>query len=67
VVLTRLAGSTHGNHFDRRQVVLACAAVSSAVLQCTVPPSGSVAPPGVYMLFGLLRGTPSVARFVTLR
>ena len=68
VVLNRLAGSTHGNHFDQRQIVLACTNGTSGLsTACTAPPNSSVAPPGVYMLFVLSNGVPSVAPYVSLQ
>ncbi len=65
VVLTRLSGSTHGIHFDQRQVVLECSGQGSTST-CTLPPNSNVAPPEVYMLFVLCQGAPSVATYVTL-
>ena len=65
VVLTRLSGSTHGIHFDQRQVVLDCSGQGSPKM-CSSPPNSNVAPPGIYMLFVLSQGVPSVATYVTL-
>lgn len=66
VVLNRLSGSTHGIHFDQRQVVLDCTN-QQATDTCTSPPNSSVAPPGQYMLFVLSQGIPSVANYVTMQ
>ena len=66
VVLLRLAGATHGNHFDQREVVLACSNSTSSVANCAAPPNSSIAPPGQYMLFVLLDGVPSRAKYVAL-
>ncbi len=68
VVLNRLTGSTHGNHFDQRQVVLACSPITGAsAASCSAPPNSSIAPPGQYMLFILSQGIPSVANYVSLQ
>lgn len=66
VVLNRLTGATHGNHFDNRQVVLACSGGSSQT-NCASPPNSSIAPPGYYMLFALSGGVPSYAPYVSLQ
>lgn len=67
VVLNRLAGSTHGNHFDQRQVVLDCNGLMPSETSCMSPPNSSIAPPGVYMLFILSEGVPSYAPSVSLQ
>ena len=66
VVLQKYAGSTHGNHFDQRQVVLSCMPGDRSTV-CSVPDNSSVAPPGQYMVFILYQGVPSIARFVSLQ
>ena len=66
VVFNRLAGATHGNHFDQRQIVLACSASSSSV-GCRSPPNSSVAPPGLYQLFASFEGVPSMSPYVLLQ
>ena len=73
VVLDRLTGATHGNHFDQRQVVLDCHSsaadrnASGSSVACAAPPNSSVAPPGQYMLFALAEGVPSYAPTVYMR
>ncbi|KAA6418817.1 MAG: hypothetical protein FRX49_11174 [Trebouxia sp. A1-2] len=66
VVLSRLAGSTHGIHFDQRQIVLDCI-IQGATDNCASPPNSSIAPPGQYMLFVLNQGVPSVAEYITMQ
>ncbi|KAL0036357.1 hypothetical protein WJX77_003871 [Trebouxia sp. C0004] len=65
VVLNRLASSTHGNHFDQRQIVLGCSTTGFSS-SCLSPPNSSVAPPGQYQLFASFQGVPSKASIVTL-
>jgi len=65
VVLNRLASSTHGVHFDQRQVVLDCSTTGFSS-SCQSPPNSSVAPPGQYQLFASFQGVPSKASIVTL-
>lgn len=66
VVLHRLSGATHGIHFDQRQIVLECS-TTAAMVGCAAPPNSSIGPPGLYMLFALSSGVPSVAPFVLLQ
>ncbi|KAL3145060.1 hypothetical protein ABBQ32_003546 [Trebouxia sp. C0010 RCD-2024] len=65
VVLNRLAGATHGVHFDQRQVVLDCSPADSSS-SCQAPPNSSIAPPGQYQLFASYQGVPSKANIVTI-
>ena len=65
IVLNRLAGATHSNHFDQRQVVLDCSDTGNTA-NCRSPPNSSVAPPGLYQLFVLFQGVPSRANIVNV-
>jgi hypothetical protein len=63
--LMRLPSVTHGLNFDQRRVVLTPQAGSTTNLTLTVPNSGSLVPPGYYMLFVLnSAGVPSQAKFI---
>ena len=66
VVLHRLVGSTHGSHADQRQVLLVCSTTDN-IATCATPPNNFIAPPGVYMLFVMYQGVPSVAEYMTLQ
>lgn len=66
-VLMRPGSSTHSFDFEQRQVGLSYSVADSGTLTATAPPSGSIAPPGYYMLFLINQvGVPSVAQFVHL-
>lgn len=65
IVFNRLAGATHSNHFDQRQVVLDCSDTNNTA-NCRSPPNSSVAPPGLYQLFVLFQGVPSRANIVNV-
>jgi Domain of unknown function (DUF1929) len=72
VVLIRASAVTHSFDMDQRLVGVSFAAIPntggpSTSLSVTAPPSGSIAPPGYYLLFLLNNaGVPSVANFVQL-
>ncbi len=66
IVLNRLVGSTHGVHSDQRQIVLECT-VGATSANCAAPPNNYIAPPGVYMVFVLYEGIPSMAKYVSLQ
>jgi hypothetical protein len=51
VTLLRCGSSTHAFNPDQRCIFLAFTAETSSRLRVTAPPSGTVAPPGNYMLF----------------
>jgi hypothetical protein len=66
VVLVRPGSSSHSFDFEQRLVGLNFS-LAGGHLVATAPPSGSIAPPGYYMLFILNKtGVPSVAKFVHL-
>jgi Domain of unknown function (DUF1929)/IPT/TIG domain/Glyoxal oxidase N-terminus len=66
VVLMRPGASTHSFDMEQRLVGLSFTQ-GSGVLTVTGPPSGSVAPPGYYMIFLVnSSGVPSVAAFTNL-
>ena len=66
-VLVRPGSSTHSFDFEQRVVELSFTASSAGTLTPTAPPSGSIAPPGYYMLFLInSTGVPSVAKFIHL-
>jgi hypothetical protein len=59
--------TTHGTEMQARYVQLAVTHRDSSGIGVVAPPSGSVAPPGWYMLFVLNgKGVPSIARWVHL-
>jgi hypothetical protein len=66
VVLIRASSVTHAFDMDQRLVGLSFSVDPSATtLTVTAPPSGSIAPPGYYLLFLInSAGVPSVANFV---
>ena len=64
VCLIKLGSDTHAFDFDLRRVPLAFVQTSGG-LTVSAPASGTIAPPGFYMLFVLdSNGVPSVARMV---
>ena len=66
VRLLRLDTVTHGIHFDSRSIVLDCDNSTGGSISCAAPPNSSIAPPGIYYLFILSEGVPSVAKFVSM-
>ena len=51
IVLMRYGSSTHAFNPDQRAILLRFQATGAATLVATAPPSGTVAPPGPYMVF----------------
>jgi len=66
VVLIRASSVTHAFDMDQRLVGLSFSVdTSTTSLTITAPPTGSIAPPGYYLLFLVNKaGVPSVANFV---
>ena len=67
VAIVRTYSTTHAFSSDQRYVQLVFSVVAPQTLRVIPPPSGGVAPPGVYLLF-VHDGAhvPSVGRFITL-
>lgn len=67
VALVRAGSTTHTNNMDQRYVGLAIQSRQAGRLNVRAPQNGTVAPPGVYMLFIVSQtGVPAVARLVQL-
>ena len=65
--LVRLGNSTHAVAVEQRRVALDPVDLGSGRYRVTIPSESGVVPPGSYMLFALnRRGTPSVARMITI-
>ncbi|KAI9203469.1 uncharacterized protein BJ171DRAFT_460294 [Polychytrium aggregatum] len=64
VHFVRYASTTHQTNSDQRLVVLNILGQTSDTIYVRLPPNGSVAPPGNWMLFALSGGVPSVAATV---
>jgi transcriptional regulator with XRE-family HTH domain len=65
VVLMRPGAATHGFDQDQRYVGVNFTVKGATKLKVTGPASGSIAPPGYYMLFLVnSAGVPSVAKFI---
>ncbi|MFL5537748.1 MAG: galactose oxidase-like domain-containing protein [Longimicrobiaceae bacterium] len=67
VVLIRAAAVTHGFNMDQRLVELQVTGRTADTLTVKAPPNGNVAPTGLYLLFVLAGGVPSLGRFVTVQ
>jgi hypothetical protein len=63
VVLVRCSSVTHSDNFNQRLVELTVTARTDRTLTAAAPPDGYVAAPGIYLLFVLAAGVPSVGRF----
>ncbi|RKO87350.1 glyoxal oxidase N-terminus-domain-containing protein, partial [Blyttiomyces helicus] len=66
VVLSHPGFSTHGVHHGQRMIQLTTNTTADGVTTVTSPPSGSVMPPGIYLLFATVNGIPSEAAWVRL-
>jgi hypothetical protein len=64
VVLVRCGSVTHSSNFNQRLVELIVTARTDHTVTATAPPDGYVAAPGIYLLFVLAAGVPSVGRFI---
>ncbi|KAG9453071.1 hypothetical protein H6P81_005975 [Aristolochia fimbriata] len=69
VSLSSAPFATHSFSQGQRLVKLAASPATPVndgayKITCTAPPSGSVAPPGYYMMFVINQGVPSVAKWV---
>jgi hypothetical protein len=67
VSLIRYSTTTHSTNTDQRLVELEILSQVPGKLYLEAPPSGSVAPPGNWMLFILAEGVPSVAKTIQLK
>lgn len=63
VVLVRCSSVTHSFNFNQRLVELLIGTRTHDTVVVTAPPDGHVAPPGIYLLFLLVAGVPSVGTF----
>jgi hypothetical protein len=59
----RCGSVTHSDNFNQRLVELTVTARADHTLTATAPPDGYVAAPGIYLLFLLAAGVPSVGGF----
>ncbi|RKO92578.1 hypothetical protein BDK51DRAFT_41229, partial [Blyttiomyces helicus] len=66
IVLSHHGFSTHGVHHGQSMIELTTFTTESGVTTVTSPPSGSVMPPGIYLLFATVNGIPSEAAWVRL-
>ncbi|MCX4632802.1 galactose oxidase-like domain-containing protein [Streptomyces sp. NBC_01443] len=67
VAVIRTSSTTHAFSSDQRYVELLFSVADSQHLRVIPPPSGRVAPPGVYLMFVLdSAGVPSPGRFITI-
>jgi Galactose oxidase-like, Early set domain len=67
VAIIRTSSTTHAFSSDQRYVELSFTAADATHLHVIPPPSGRVAPPGVYLIFILdSAGVPSTGRFITM-
>jgi hypothetical protein len=64
VVLIRCSSVTHSCNFNQRLIEVAIQTRNDHSVTVTAPPDGYVAPPGIYLLFILANGIPSVACFL---
>lgn len=67
VSFVRYGSSTHNLNTDQRLVELEILGQKGDELYLRVPPSGSIAPPGNWMLFVLRDGVPSIAKTINLQ
>jgi hypothetical protein len=67
VSFIRYGTSTHNLNTDQRFVELEILGQKGQELWLRAPPSGSVAPPGNWMLFVLRDGVPSIAKTINLQ
>lgn len=67
VAITRFGSATHGFDYDQRYVGLNFQLESPGRLRVSGPPSGSIAPPGYYMLWILDNGGRPCVRAATVR
>jgi hypothetical protein len=65
-VLVRCGSVTHSNNFNQRLVELAVSTRTDHTLTATAPPDGYIAAPGIYLLFLLADGVPSLGRFIQI-
>ncbi|MFF4346932.1 galactose oxidase-like domain-containing protein, partial [Streptomyces sp. NPDC001530] len=67
VAVVRTASTTHAYSSDQRYVELSFSIADAQHLRVKPPPSGGVAPPGVYLIFVLdAAHVPSTGRFITI-
>jgi len=67
VAVVRTASTTHAYSSDQRYVELSFTVADAQHLRVKPPPSGGVAPPGVYLIFVLdTSHVPSISRFITI-
>lgn len=64
VVIVRCGSVTHSVNFNQRLVELTVVSRTAGTIQVQAPPDGYVATPGIYLLFLLLDGVPSVGKFL---
>lgn len=66
VSFVRYGSSTHNLNTDQRLVELEILGQKGNLLYLKAPPSGSIAPPGNWMLFVFRDGVPSIAKTIKL-
>ena len=64
VVIVRCSSVTHSFNFNQRLVELRIASRTPTTVSVQAPPDGFVAPGGIYLLFVLKDGVPSMARYL---
>ena len=68
VTWIRLGSVTHATNMNQRMNILSFSASGSSSLAVTAPASGSISPPGHYMLFLVnADGAPSVAKIIQIQ
>ncbi len=66
VVIVRCSSVTHSFNFNQRLVELRIVGRTDGGVSVQAPPDGYVAPGGIYLLFVLKDGVPSIGRFLQL-
>jgi hypothetical protein len=64
VVIVRCGSVTHSFNFNQRLVELTIVSRTASSVTVKAPPDGYVAPPGIYLLFLLRQGVPSLGQFL---
>jgi hypothetical protein len=66
VVIVRCGSVTHSFNFNQRLVELKITARTNTAVSVQAPPDGYVSPGGIYLLFVLKDGVPSLGRFLQI-
>ncbi|MDQ1650152.1 MAG: hypothetical protein QOG60_2209 [Frankiaceae bacterium] len=66
VVIVRCSSVTHSFNFNQRFVELKVVSRTGTAVTAQAPPDGYVAPGGIYLLFVLKDGVPSIGRYLQI-